>query len=148
LAQILQDLGYESSKADPFVWIRKAVRNDGHQYYEMLFVYVNDILALSHKAEDTIKEITAFYKAKDYKAKDGSIKSPEIYLGANVSKMQLPDGREVWTTSPRTYVKNALLVVERLHAKDGEGYVLKSNVRNPFHTGYKPEIDVIEKLDQ
>ena len=109
----------------------------------MLFIYyVNDILALSHRAKDAIEEITAFYKAKD-----GSIKPPEIYLGANVSKMQLPDGREVWSTSPRTYVKNSILVVERLLEEDGEGYVLKSNAKNPFPTGYKPEIDVTEELD-
>jgi hypothetical protein len=47
-----------------------------------------------------------------YKAKEGIIKPPEIYLGADVLKVQLPDGREVWATSPRTYVKNSLLVVE------------------------------------
>jgi hypothetical protein len=108
----------------------------------MLFVYVDDILALSHQAEGAIKEITTFYKAKE-----GSIKPPEIYLGANVSKMQLPDSREVWAMSPRRYVKNSLLVVERLLEEDGEGYVLKSNARNPFPTGYKPEIDVTDELD-
>ena len=142
LAQILRDLGYESSRADPDVWMRKAVRDDGHQYNEMLFVYVDNILALSHRAKDAIEEITAFYKAKD-----GSIKPPEIYLGANVSKMQLPDGQEVWSTSPRTYVKNSILMVERLLKEDVEGYVLKSNAKNPFPTGYKPEIDVTEELD-
>jgi hypothetical protein len=109
----------------------------------MLFVYVDDILALSHRAEDTIKEITTYYKAKE-----GSIKPPEIYLGVNISKMQLPDGREVWVTSPRTYVKNLILVVKCLLEEDGEGYILKSNARNPFPTGYKPEIDVMEELDQ
>jgi hypothetical protein len=107
LAQLLQDLGYKSSKADPDVWMHEAVRDDGHKYYEMLFVYVDDILALSHKAQDAIMEITAFLKAKD-----GSIKPPEIYLGANVEKIQLPDGREVWSTSPQTYVKNSILVIE------------------------------------
>jgi hypothetical protein len=48
LAQLLQDLGYKSSKADPDVWMREAVWDGGHEYYEMLFVYVDDILALSH----------------------------------------------------------------------------------------------------
>ena len=83
-------------------------------YYEMLFVYINDILALSHWAGDMIKEITEFYKAKE-----GSIKQLEIYLGTNVSKMQLPDGWEVWATSPKTYVKNSILVVECLLTEDG-----------------------------
>ena len=39
-------------------------------------------------------------------------------------------------------------MVERLLNDDGKGYVLKSNVRNPFPTGYKPELDVMEELDQ
>ena len=37
---------------------------DGGKYYEMLFVYVDDILALSHKSTEVIMEITSFYKAK------------------------------------------------------------------------------------
>jgi hypothetical protein len=60
--------------------------------------------------------------------------------------MQLPDGWEVWTTSPKLYVKNSLLMVKRLLNKDGEGYVLKLNVCNPFPTGYKPEINVTDEL--
>jgi hypothetical protein len=66
-------------RADLDVWICKAVKDNGHQYYEMLFVYVDVILALSHQAEDAIKEITASYKAKD-----GSIKPPDIYKGADI----------------------------------------------------------------
>jgi hypothetical protein len=142
LAQVLHDLGYTSFKVDPDVWMCEAVKPNGHKYYEMLFVYVDDILALSHKATDCIQEITNIYKAKE-----GSIKPPEIYLGANVAKIQLLDGREVWSTSPRTYVKNSILVDEHLLEEDGEGYVLKSKVRNPFPTGYKPEVDVTDELD-
>jgi hypothetical protein len=89
LAQLLRDLGYKSSKVDPDVWMRASARDDGHKYYEMLFVYVDDILAMSHRATDVIKEITEYFKAKE-----GSIRPPEIYLGANILKMQLPDGRE------------------------------------------------------
>jgi hypothetical protein len=65
LAQLLQDLGYESSKADPDVWLRKAVKPDGLEYYEMLFVYVDHILTLSHRAREAIAEITDFYTAKE-----------------------------------------------------------------------------------
>jgi hypothetical protein len=99
-------------------------------------------LALSHRAKDAIHEITEFYKAKE-----GSVKLPEIYLGANISKMQVPDGREVWKTSLTAYVKNSLLIVERLLSEDGDGYALKSKVKNPFPTGYKPEIDITDELE-
>lgn len=142
LANVLRDLGYESTKADPDVWIRPAMRDDGFEYYEMLFVYVDDILSVSHKAKERIAEITEFYKAKD-----GSIQPPKIYLGADVSQMTLEDGRTTWTTSPRTYVKNSIKVVEDLFAEDGEGYGLKSKVKNPFPSGYRPETDVSAELD-
>jgi hypothetical protein len=56
-----------------------------------------------------------------YKVKPGSDKEPDIYLGANVKKVQMPDGREVWASSPRDYVKNAIKTVERLFDEDGEG---------------------------
>jgi hypothetical protein len=45
---VSDDVGYDSTKADLDVWIRKAVKDNGPQYYEMLFVYGDDILALSH----------------------------------------------------------------------------------------------------
>jgi hypothetical protein len=96
LAQILKDISYTSMKTDPNVWLLKVAKDDGFEYYKMLFVYVNDILALSHRTKDAIHQITKFYRAKE-----GSVKPPKIYLGANISKMQLPDGREVWTTSPK-----------------------------------------------
>jgi hypothetical protein len=49
----------------------------------------------------------------------GSDKEPDIYLGADVKKVQMPDGREVWATSPHNYVKNAITTVEGLLAEDG-----------------------------
>ena len=91
LAEALVQLGFKLTKADPDVWIRAAVCLDGKKYYKMLFVYVDDILALSHKATEVITEITSFYKEKE-----GSIKPPDIYLGANIDKVQMPESCEIW----------------------------------------------------
>jgi hypothetical protein len=110
----------------------------------MLFVYINDILALSHRTRNAIKEITEFYRAKE----EGSVKPPEIYLGVNISKMQLLDGRKVWTTSPKAYIKNSLLIFEQLLNEDRDKCVLQLNVKNPFPTGYKPKIDITDELGQ
>ena len=107
----------------------------------MLFVYVDDILALSHKATEVITQIISFYKARE-----GSIKPPDIYLGADIDKIQIPDGREVWRSSSRDYVKNAIITFERLFKEDGKGFTFRNSVKNPFPTGYKPELDVTEKL--
>jgi hypothetical protein len=37
-AETLVGLGYESTLADPDVWIRPAVKPDGFKYYEMILV--------------------------------------------------------------------------------------------------------------
>ena len=94
LAQVLKDLDSVSTLTDPDVWIQEAVREDVFKHYEMLFVYVDNILAVSHKATDVIKEITAFYRAKE-----GSIKPTDIYLSANIMKVKIPDSRELWGSS-------------------------------------------------
>ena len=71
---------------------------------------------------------------------------PEIYLGVDVGTKQLPDGRVVWTTSSKSYVTEAVKTVENLLIEDGEGYVLKNRVKNPFPSNYKPELDVTDEL--
>jgi hypothetical protein len=38
LASSLTEVKYKSTKADPDVWIRSAVKLDGFEYYEMLLV--------------------------------------------------------------------------------------------------------------
>ena len=50
LAEALVRLGFKSTRSDPDVQIRAAVCLDNFKYYEILFVYVDDIIALSHKA--------------------------------------------------------------------------------------------------
>ena len=107
----------------------------------MLCIYVDDILAISHKATDVLKEITALYRAKG-----GSIKSLDIYISANIMKVQMTDGRKVWGSSSRDYVKNAVIPAEQLFEEYGEGYTLRSTVKAPLPSGYKQEIDVIEDL--
>ena len=59
-------------------------------------MYVDDILAVFYKATDVIKEVTEFYRSKE-----GSIKPPDIYLGVNIMKVQMPDICEVWGSSSR-----------------------------------------------
>jgi hypothetical protein len=44
--QALRDLSFVSTTADPDVWIWAVVHDDGFEYYEMLLIYVDDILAI------------------------------------------------------------------------------------------------------
>ena len=43
LAQSMEQLGYSPTKADPDVWIKRAVKHDGSPYYKMMLIYVDDV---------------------------------------------------------------------------------------------------------
>ena len=128
---------FVSTKADPDVWLRSA-----GTHYEMIQVYLDDILVFANKEPKAIMADIG----KMYELKPESVKEPDIYLGANIERTQLPNGKSEWGMSSRTYVKNALKVVEALLREDDPEAKLKSSARNPFPSGYKPELDITSKL--
>ena len=54
LAEKLYEFGYTPTKADPDVWLRKAVKAYGFQYYEMVLCYVDDVLFISYDPMKTM----------------------------------------------------------------------------------------------
>ena len=78
--------------------------------------------------------------------KPGSRDAPERYLGADVAKVQTGGGQEVWSTSSKSYVQNAVKIVENLLKEDGLELRSPAKTKNPFPTNYRPEIDVTEEL--
>ena len=72
----------------------------------------------------------------------------EIYLGTEIERFVLPDGRTCWSMKRETYVKAAVETVRSLLAEDGRE--LKTGKRphkGPLPPGYKPELDVTKELD-
>ncbi len=137
LAASLRDMKFISSQADPDVWIRSA-----GTHYDMVLVYVDDILVFAKDPRTTMNEL-----GKLYELKPESVHKPDIHLGANIGKVQLPNGKVEWSMGSKTYVKNAIRVVEALIMEDDPGAKLKSTTRNPFPSGYKPELDVTPELN-
>ena len=52
----------------------------------------------------------------------------------------------LWAAASKTYVKNAIRVVEALITEDDDEAKLKLTARNPFPSGYKPKLDVAPEL--
>jgi hypothetical protein len=138
LAETLYDLNYKPTKADPDVWIRPATKPNKFEYYEMLLVYVDYVLCISHDAEATMKGIQETFKLKGDK-----IEVPTHYLGAQISKMTI-DGVSCWTMSSEQYIKAAIAnVVTKL---DKEGQRLPTRCVTPMKSGYRPETDTTAEL--
>ena len=143
LSGTLQEMNFVSTRADPDVYQRLATRPNGTEYYELLLVYVDDILLLSHSPKPTLVQLGQIYDLKD-----GSIEVPTQYLGAQVYKHSLPDGSWAWAMSSEKFVKNAVQTVEQLLKDDGDGYHLKTTAYVPFPTSYKPELDFSAELNE
>jgi Reverse transcriptase (RNA-dependent DNA polymerase) len=130
LTQNLEDMGYKSSIADPDVFIRLALKPDGTEYYEFLLTYVDDCLCVSAQPEDTMNVLGKIYDLKD------TVKPPERYLGANILRWQLEDGRECWAMSGKDYVKNAVNICKGLLAGDGKTLRTGRNAERPMAMTY------------
>ena len=107
LAETLYDIGFVPTRADPDVWRQPAIKEDGFEYYEYVLCYIDDILAISHKARDVLKAIQTIFKLKDDR-----IEPLGMYLGATLSIMD-DDGIQGWCMSSDKYVKAAVENVEQ-----------------------------------
>lgn len=139
LAETLYDIGYKPSRADADVWLRPAVKPDGFEYYELVLCYVDDVLAISHDPEATMKGIQNKFKLKDDK-----VEEPKDYLGAELEKMTNENGSECWSMSSEKYCKAAVKNVEDKLAESNKR--LPSKCQAPFKSGYKPEVDATAEL--
>jgi hypothetical protein len=54
LAEHMADIGFTSCLVDPDLWLRPAVKSDGTKYYEYVFIYTDDILAISQKPQEIL----------------------------------------------------------------------------------------------
>lgn len=98
LADRLHDLGYRTMKADPDVWMRPAVKENGFVYYEYILCYVDDVLRISDDPMKTMKCINKFFTIKGDK-----IEEPDMYLEAQLSKIENEDGQLCWEMSSEKY---------------------------------------------
>ena len=84
------NLGLTLCYADPDVWLRPQTKQNDEEYYEYVLIYVDDILCFSHDPQSVMNSLALLYRLKS-----DSVKEPDQYLGANIEKYQLIDGRIV-----------------------------------------------------
>ena len=114
LAETLNDLNYKPTKADPDVYLRPAVKNNGFKYYEYVLVYVDDVLCMSDQPQITMKGIQ-----DNFKIKNDKIEEPSMYLGAEISKMHNETNKECWAMSSDKYCAAAVTNVTETLTKKG-----------------------------
>ena len=139
LAEKVYDLGFTPSKADPDVWMRPAIKENGFKYWEYLLTYVDDCLCISHAPDKVLTGIAGKFTLKDNKMDE-----PEMYLGASLSKMTNEENHECWAMSSDKYCAAMIKNVEDVLEK--KGLRLPSKCITPLRSGYKPELDCTGEL--
>ncbi len=92
MAQKLDEMGFKSSNGDFNIWMRPATKSDQSEYYEYVMLYVDDVMASSQHVLELMKEL-----GKGIKYKNDSIEPPTSYLGAQLKKKVLPNGKSCWS---------------------------------------------------
>ena len=71
-------------------------------YYKYMLCYVDDLLHIGFNPKEDMDALNTIYWLKEV------FGPPDRYLGANVEKLQLKDGRVVWSTNCVGYLKRAI----------------------------------------
>ena len=147
LRACMHHLDFLSCPADPDVWMRPAMKDDGSEYWEYVLLYTDDALCVSMNPERVLRKELGKY----FELKEESIGPPKIYLGSNVRKVELDTGVQCWAFGSSQYVQAAVKNVERYLAdrcKTGdERFKLKPKAMTPMQTSYRPELDVSPELE-
>ena len=130
LFDILQELKFKSSKADPDVWMRP---EPGGTCYEYIAVYVDDLAIAAKDPQAFCNQLK-----KGYNLKLKGVGSLEYHLGCTYKKD--PDG--TLAADPRRYVNKILESYERMFKEKPR----KS--RPPLEEGDHPELHTPELCDE
>ena len=130
LFDILQELRFKPSKADPDVWMRP---EPGGTCYEYIAVYVDDLAIAAKDPQAFCNELK-----KKYNLKLKGVGPLEYHLGCTYKKD--PDG--TLAADPRRYVNKILKSYERMFKEKPR----KS--RPPLEGGDHPELDTSELCDE
>ena len=110
-------------------------------YYKYMLVYVDDVL---HLAKDTQEDMWKLNQA--YQLREG-FGPPYIYLGADIDKVELQDGKMFWSMNCAEYLRGSIKKVDLV--LEGNKVVLKSfgDGKCPYPSSYRPYFEVTNELD-
>jgi len=135
-------LEFTQCRADHDVWMRKAIKANGEKYWEYVFIYTDDVLAMSENPHAILQEMNKFFLLKP-----DSIGAPKRYLGATISEYTISgDDKPKWAIGSEEYVKEAVRVIKAWLQK--RGMFLKSKASGVLPCGYKPELEASPLLDE
>ena len=145
LATNMREMGYTSCKADPDLWMIPDTKADGTTYFRYVICYVDDVAVAMVNPQEFMDELS-----KRFTLKGGSVKEPDLYLGADVRKWYIAESDDPakvrwWALASTKYTKRAIADLETELAAINKR--LPTKVTTPLSSGYRPEVDQSPELN-
>ena len=116
----------------------------GHEYYEYVCFYVDDIMVISHVPHEFMSKFEQLFALKD------GYGHPKTYLGTEIFSFDMADSKnrnyKAFGLGSGTYLRN---IIDELEKKvlSVYGFGLPTTATAPMRTGYRPESDISRLLD-
>ena len=120
LGDFLREMGFEPTRADQDLWIKKSEQYEGYDY---IATHVDDIIIVAKNPLEYMSHIEQHFQVRDV------TDSPEYYLGNNIAKR---NGKMVIST--KKYLKEVFRKYQEKH-----GALPKENL--PLKPKEQPELD-------
>ena len=75
-----------------------------------------------------------------------TVGDPDVYLGAKVKRMEMPNGVQAWALSSSKYVQEAVQNVENYLRDELSGWTLRKRAPTPFMSEYDPNMDMTKQV--
>ena len=141
LRSCMNFLGFKSSQGDREVWMREAAKADGTQYWEYILLYVDNCLLVSENGEKVLRNDIGKY----FTLKETSIGPPKLYLGGEMSLVELANGAKAWAFRYSQYLQEAVQNFE-YYLKE-QDLNLPARAGAPFSPNYRPKIGETAELE-
>ena len=115
---------------------------NGVPYYKYTQCYVDDLLHISFNSKEDMDALNMIYWLKE------GFGTPDQYLGANVYKVKLKNGRVVWSTNCVDYLMSAIENVENSLEIDKTDLKNDGDGNRPYSSIFRPGLDVTEELGE
>ena len=131
-------LGYKSSDKYADEWTKRYFKPNVEPSYKYMLCYVGDFLHIYCKPKEDMDGLNVIYRLNE------GFVSPNRYLGVNVDKVQLKNGRVVCSNKCVDYLKSA---IENFDDSLGVYKTALKNYLNdhrPYSSRFRPELYVTE----
>ena len=112
--------------------MKRNFKPNGYSFCKYIFCYFYDLIHIGFKPKKDMDALNMIHRLNE------GFGLPDQYLGANIEKVQLKDGRVVWSTNCVDYLKSAIENVDNSLGVDKTSLKRYGDGHMPYLSIFRP----------